>query len=86
LLRRKGKPAATATYSLPEKKGLKMPKTYMQQVDEWVNADIIGQILADDSEKSRFTVRKAIREKLLESYRNGQSAPVTPKKVWSRQR
>jgi hypothetical protein len=63
-----------------------MPKSYMQEVDDWIEEDIIGQIIADDGDKSRAVVHKAIREKLLESYRNGQKAVGKEKKgkPWQR--
>jgi hypothetical protein len=60
------------------------PKTFMQQLDEWTNDTIIvpfGNACFDGGEEEyhRVTadIQKAVREKVLESYRNGQQAGVT---------
>ena len=56
-------------------------KSFMQKVDEWTQATIIEPLFDtardfDDThtyewDKAVETVKKAIREKVLESYRNG---------------
>ena len=52
--------------------------SYMQQLDAWSDANVIMP-LADPSPEHDFDVvveqvKKAIREKVLESYHNGQNA------------
>jgi hypothetical protein len=56
-------------------------KTFMQQLDDWSNANVIvpltRAVQADDEKQyheAAANVEKAIREKVLESYRNGQAA------------
>lgn len=60
-------------------------KSYMQQLDEWINAHVIlplheayqeGERLRSDEpfDRTADVVKKAIREKVLESYHNGQAA------------
>ena len=48
--------------------------TYMQQLDAWTDQDII-EPLADDGfvagVETSLQIRRAIREKVLESYKNG---------------
>ena len=51
----------------------------MQQLDQWTDANVIGILNSSDPikgdwEESVEQVKKAIREKVLESYRNGQAA------------
>ena len=55
--------------------------SYMQELDEWTNATIVSPLyaaFAKDSESAYVdavaTVKKAIRDKVLESYHNGQTA------------
>ena len=53
--------------------------TFMQQLDQWSGTNIIGPLFntdpnQDDWENAVAQVKKAIREKVLESYRNGQKA------------
>jgi hypothetical protein len=55
--------------------------SYMQELDEWTTATIVSPLyaaFAKDSESAYVdavaTVKKAIREKVLESYHNGQTA------------
>lgn len=66
---------------MPEQK-----KTFMQQLDVWSGVNIIGPLFntdpnQDDWEYGVAQVKKAIREKVLESYRNGQKAgPPRPQK------
>jgi hypothetical protein len=67
------------------------PKSFMQELDQWTDATVVKPLVQgvmDDlkSTDPRFweevveTVKKAIRTKVLESYRNGQQAgPRTAK-------
>ena len=53
-------------------------KSFMQQLDEWTEATVIMP-LADPKYEDNFDVavdgvKRAIRQKVLESYRNGQQA------------
>ena len=59
--------------------------SYMQELDEWTNATIVLPLyaaFAKDSEsvyvEAVATVKKAIREKALDSYRNGLKAGPRP--------
>jgi hypothetical protein len=65
------------------------PKSYMQQLDDWAEVEVIGPLInplqADPSQDHEATVaqvKKAIREKVLESYHNGQAA--APAKAYKR--
>jgi hypothetical protein len=54
-------------------------QSFMQQLDQWTDANVIGTLnnsdpIEGDWEESVEQVKKAIREKVLESYRNGQAA------------
>lgn len=50
--------------------------SYMQELDAWAEAYIIGPLVDpdEDAETTIARVKKAIRERVLESYRNGQKA------------
>lgn len=57
------------------------PKSYMEQLDDWAEVEVIGPLInplmADpnqDREATVAQVKKAIREKVLESYHNGKAA------------
>ncbi len=55
---------------------------YMHELDLWIDANVIGPIeSASDSpqelEAAADQVKKHIRAKVLESYRNGQAAGAT---------
>ena len=59
------------------------PKSFMQELDLWSEATIIGPILQvasdpsskdEEGAKAIEAVKRAIRQKVLESYRNGQQA------------
>jgi len=69
------------------------PKSYMQELDHWTHERVIEPLLVvwsaqeDGDPKSEEAtelacqeVRKAIREKVLESYRNGQKAGQRPRR------
>lgn len=53
--------------------------SFMQELDMWTNSNVISPLFAsetspDDWEDAVERVKKAIRAKVLESYRNGQVA------------
>ena len=51
--------------------------SFMQELDQWTESTIIGPLFAsetDGEEPAIERVKKAIRQKVLESYRNGQVA------------
>ena len=61
----------------------------MQQLDEWTESTVINPLLSNDGESEEYVggetieqIQKAIRAKVLESYRNGRAAgqrqPVVP--------
>ena len=57
----------------------KQESSFMQELDRWTESTIIGPLLAsetdaEDWEPAIERVKKAIRQKVLESYRNGQVA------------
>lgn len=62
-------------------------KSFMEQLDEWTTTTVINPLheaITDgdgiECDVTCETVRKAIREKVLESYRNGQAAgPAKPR-------
>jgi site-specific DNA-methyltransferase (adenine-specific) len=64
-LNRQRPPLFTPEHILP-------PMSYMEEVDRWLET-----LLADVPEDKRFEVKRAIKDRLLESYRNGQNAPAT---------
>ena len=60
---------------------------FMVELDLWSEANVIGPLMHSDPTHSEWDgavaeVKKAIRSKVLESYRNGQSAG--PRKVYNR--
>jgi hypothetical protein len=63
--------------------------SFMQELDLWCEATVIGPIMqvssdptSEDEEgaKAIETVKRAVRQKVLESYRNGQQAGPRPGK------
>jgi len=58
------------------------PKSFMQELDQWTEANVIEPLIDSEQEfnagetlEDTITrVKKAIRAKMLESYRNGQQA------------
>jgi hypothetical protein len=55
--------------------------SFMQQLDEWTENTVINPLLSSDGDPDEFVggetveqIQKAIRGKVLESYRNGQAA------------
>ena len=61
------------------------PKSFMQELDQWTEANVISPLKTTDPNLQGVAavveqVKKAIRAKALESYRNGQQAgPRTAK-------
>ena len=59
---------------------------FMHELDLWIDANVIGPLVVngdpfEDEEDTQATierVKKAIRTKVLESYRNGQGVKATP--------
>jgi len=65
-------------------------KSFMQQLDEWTDATVIMPLI-DPNHEDNFDVvaedvKKAIREKTLESYKNGLKAGAAKpaRKAWKR--
>jgi hypothetical protein len=56
---------------------------YMQQLDSWSDANVVAPLVTVPDEGEELTeeavehVKKAIRTKVLESFRNGQAAGPT---------
>lgn len=55
--------------------------SYMQELDAWAEENVIGPLVdprsadpGEDREATIARVKKAIREKVLDSYHNGQAA------------
>jgi hypothetical protein len=64
--------------------------SFMQELDRWTESTIIGPLFAsetdgEDWEPAIERVKKAIRQKVLESYRNGQVAGPRSR-LWSGRR
>ena len=54
--------------------------SYFQRLDEWLTA-VLDVTEDDDSEEEYLArVKKQIKDKILESYRNGQKAGLEPSK------
>ena len=56
-------------------------RSFMQELDLWSETNIINPLLCNDDEPDEYIgeerieqIQKAIRTKVLESYRNGQAA------------
>ena len=55
------------------------PKSFMQELDAWAHQVVISPLLDKGPEVEVIAeVQKAIREKVLQSYRNGQAAGPRP--------
>jgi hypothetical protein len=84
------KPAAHSQLYQLLAKGTSMSEqktSFMAELDLWSEANIVGPLFhtdpnQDDWEDRVAQVKKAIRTKVLDSYRNGQSAG--PRKVFKR--
>ena len=61
------------------------PKSFMEELDLWSEANILRLLFGTDPNQDDWAsveaqVKKAIRAKVLESYRNGQAAgPAKPR-------
>ena len=56
-------------------------RTFMQELDLWSEANVINPLLCNDDDADEYVgeerieqIQKAIRQKVLESYRNGRAA------------
>jgi len=81
------KPAATRSFiNAGERDNMSEEKPrFMTELDLWSEANVIGPLMHSDPTHSEWEdavvqVKKTIRTKVLESYRNGQSAG--PRKVY----
>ena len=58
----------------------KPKSSFMEELDGWTESTIIGPLFASETEEdwepAIERVKKAIRQKVLESYRNGQRKPA----------
>ena len=55
---------------------------YFEELDSWLSAVLIAE--EDENEEQWFArVKKQLKEKILESYRNGQKAGLDPKKPYT---
>ena len=57
----------------------KQKSSFMQELDQWSDSNVIGPLYPSDADTANFDgaverVKRAIRAKVLESYRNGQAA------------
>jgi hypothetical protein len=57
------------------------PKSFMEELDQWSQVNVIDALYNSDPIEGDWNllveqVKKAIRTKVLESYRNGQAAPA----------
>ena len=56
---------------------------FMQELDQWTEANIIGPVFNIDPNHEEWEavveqVKKAVRQKVLDSYHNGQRAGMRP--------
>jgi hypothetical protein len=56
------------------------PKSFMQELDRWSEENIFRPLFGTDPHQDDYAtveaeVKRAIRQKVLESYRNGQASP-----------
>jgi len=55
-------------------------KSFMQELDLWIDANVVGPLMTADPnldadwEDAAARVKQAIRQKVLDSYHNGQQA------------
>ena len=68
------------------------PSSFMQELDLWTESNVIGPLFASETDGADWEpaierVKKAVRQKVLESYRNGQVAgPRQPRQPVAEQR
>ena len=56
--------------------------SYFEELDAWISAVVFGGPEDDEEEEVWFErVRKELKEKILQSYRNGQKAGLNPAKT-----
>jgi hypothetical protein len=66
------------------------PKSFMQELDEWAEAAVIEPIYLacqmgpEMMVTTNVSIKKAIREKVLESYHNGQKAGPSKRRMYAR--
>ncbi len=53
---------------------------YFEEIDIWLSTTILGGEEDEDEEEWFSRVKREIKAKILESYRNGQKAGLPPKK------
>ena len=80
----RGRPAATAEFKPAERdKNMSEQKksSFMEELDKWTMANVIDPLMyafAEDEDeewtKASDRIKTAIRQKVLDSYRNGQAA------------
>ena len=58
-------------------------QVFMERLDQWTQKNVLEPMGAQD-EKVGSEIKKAIREKVLQSYRNGQKAGPRPEKKGSK--
>ena len=80
---RQGKLPSAKAFKLAERDKTmseeKQKSSFMQELDRWSDSNIISPLYAGESSPDDWMeaverVKKAIREKVLQSYRNGQAA------------
>src|SRR4051812_13164066 len=69
---------------------IKKPSSYMQELDKWIEEQVIeplqdqwSRAMDGDMAANTDSIKRAIKQKVLESYRNGQKAGA-PKGQWPR--
>jgi hypothetical protein len=82
-----GKLPAAKAFTLAERdKHMSEQKiSFMAQLDQWTEDNVFAPLLSTDeegqpeelSQETLDRIKQAIRQKVLESYRNGQAAPAT---------
>ena len=58
-------------------------QVFMERLDQWTQKNVLEPMGAQD-QKVEAEIKKAIREKVLQSYRNGQKAGPRPEKKGSK--
>jgi hypothetical protein len=53
--------------------------TYFQEIDAWLSTILLGGTEDETDEQWFQRIKKEIKQKILESYRNGQKAGLSPK-------
>jgi hypothetical protein len=82
-----GKLPTAKAFKLAERdKHMSEQKSFMQALDAWTDEAVIEPLVDGGGVEAQIEVRRAIREKVLESYRNGQAAggKAPARKEWRR--